>query len=68
MYKNQVNADTARAVMEFFDWSFHNGQGMADELHYVPMPKSVIDMVENTWIQNIKSDGKAVWSAKMNIK
>jgi phosphate transport system substrate-binding protein len=68
MYKNQVNADTARAVLKFFDWSLRHGQKMANELHYVPMPKSVINMVEKTWINNIKSNNKAVWSTSMNMK
>ena len=32
-----------------------NGAKMADELHYVPMPKNVVAEVEKTWAAEIKS-------------
>ena len=36
---------------------------MADELHYVPMPDAVVNMVKKTWAESIKdSSGKALWT------
>jgi phosphate transport system substrate-binding protein len=63
MYKKQDKPDIAKAVLSFFDWSYQNGQKMADELDYVPMPANVVGLVEDTWKSNITgSDGKPVWT------
>jgi len=63
VYNVQDKPDTGRAVLNFFDWSYHNGGKMAEELDYVPMPESVIKLVEKTWAANIKdAKGKAVWT------
>ena len=64
MYKQQDKPDVANSVLEFFDWSYHNGQKMAEELIYVPMPDSVVKVIESSWAANIKSaNGKPVWQA-----
>ena len=43
-------------------WSCHHGGKLVEELDYVPMPKHVVSLVENTWKQDIKgSSGQAVW-------
>jgi hypothetical protein len=31
-------------------------------LDYVPIPDNVVKMVEQTWVGNIKSGGKPVWT------
>ncbi|WP_020648356.1 phosphate ABC transporter substrate-binding protein PstS [Solimonas variicoloris] len=62
MYKKADKADDSAAALKFFDWAYKNGGKMADELDYVPMPASVIDLVEKTWAANIKdASGKALW-------
>jgi phosphate transport system substrate-binding protein len=61
MYQDQANQRTARAILEFFDWSYRNGQDAAMSLDYVPIPMNVVEMVENTWHANISSGGQAVW-------
>jgi phosphate transport system substrate-binding protein len=39
---------------------------MAEELDYVPMPESVVKLVETTWKNEIKDGaGKAVWTDAM---
>ncbi|HKK14239.1 MAG TPA: phosphate ABC transporter substrate-binding protein PstS [Gammaproteobacteria bacterium] len=66
MYKNQENPATAKAVLKFFDWAYHHGQGMAEKLDYVPIPASVVSLVEKTWHQKISGpDGKPVWNADL---
>jgi phosphate transport system substrate-binding protein len=63
MYKKQDKPETAKQVLEFFDWSYKNGGKMAEELDYVPMPSKVVSLVEQTWSKEIKAaDGKAIWS------
>ena len=63
MHKQQAKPDIAKAVLGFFAWAYKNGDDMADKLDYVPMPDSVVDLVEKHWQQEIKgSDGSMVWS------
>jgi phosphate transport system substrate-binding protein len=62
MHKVEANAANAREVLKFFDWSYKNGNAMALELDYVPMPAPVIKLVQDSWKAQIKdSAGKAVW-------
>lgn len=61
VYKEQANADTAKEVLKFFDWCYRNGAATAEKLDYVPMPKKVVELVEQTWAQQIKSGGTPVW-------
>jgi phosphate transport system substrate-binding protein len=60
-YKDQPDAGKADAVLKFFAWSYANGQKMAEELDYVPMPMNVVHMVEATWKSEVKSKNQAVW-------
>ncbi len=61
MYKVQKETKMARQVLNFFDWSYKHGQDLAVKLHYVPMPESVVEMVESSWKNEIKAGGTAVW-------
>jgi phosphate transport system substrate-binding protein len=63
-YKDQANAATAREVLKFFDWAYKNGDDMANSLDYVPMPDSVVQLVEDAWRNEIKSGGTAVWTGR----
>jgi phosphate transport system substrate-binding protein len=66
VYKEQKKPDTARAVLTFFDWAYHNGQSMAEGLDYVPIPQSVVELVEHTWAKEIQdTSGNAVWKMSM---
>ena len=62
MHKNQPNADKAKQVLKFFDWAYANGDKMALELDYVPMPDPVVKLIQDTWkVQLRDPSGKAVW-------
>ena len=62
MRKVQEKAENAKEVLKFFDWSFRNGQKMADELDYVPIPAPVVKLIQSTWKSQIKdASGKAVY-------
>jgi phosphate transport system substrate-binding protein len=64
MHQVQEKPETAKAVLAFFDWSFGNGQKLAEELAYVPIPESVTKLVEASWTSKIKdASGKPVWPA-----
>ena len=42
-------------------WAYGNGDKMADELEYVPLPAALKEMVRKSWTANIKDgSGKPV--------
>ncbi len=62
MHAKQDKPQTATEVLKFFDWSFKNGQKMAEELDYVPLPPEVMQVIEAAWKAQLKdASGKAVW-------
>jgi phosphate transport system substrate-binding protein len=61
MHKQQQNPEKAKAVLDFFDWAYHSGGQLAEQLDYVPMPGNVVGQVEKSWSQIIGPDGKPVW-------
>lgn len=61
MYKTQDKAANAANALKFFDWAFANGDKMADELDYVPLPDSVKNLVRKQWTEQMKdSAGKPI--------
>src|SRR5262249_17603997 len=64
MHKAQSKPETAREAINFFEWAYHNGGKMAEELDYVAMPESVVKMVEESWQQIKGTDGKPVWTGR----
>jgi len=55
--------DPVRAanVMKFFDWTFKNGDPIAMNLEYIPLPEGVKGAVRSSWRAEIKGpDGKPV--------
>ena len=60
MHKVQDKPAQATASLKFFDWAFANGDKMADELEYVPLPAAVKDLVRKSWASNLHGPaGKA---------
>jgi phosphate transport system substrate-binding protein len=62
IYKQQAKPETAREVLNFFDWAYKNGGKLAEQLDYVPMPPAVIAAVEQSWKSITGGDGKPVWT------
>jgi phosphate transport system substrate-binding protein len=63
MHVRQDKPQNATEVLKFFDWSFHNGQKLAEELDYVPLPDAVTRVIADAWKAQIKdSAGKPVWA------
>jgi phosphate transport system substrate-binding protein len=63
MHKSQDKPENAREALKFFDWAFSaNGDKMAMDLDYVPLPENVTKMIRAAWKANIKSsNGQAIW-------
>ena len=63
MHREQANPETAKNVLDFFAWSYEHGDKLASDLEYVPMPDSVVNMVEDMWKEQIKTtDGTAIYN------
>ncbi|HEY6135596.1 MAG TPA: phosphate ABC transporter substrate-binding protein PstS [Rubrivivax sp.] len=61
MHKAQDKAESATNSLKFFDWAFANGDKMADDLDYVPLPIAVKDLVRKQWADNLKDGaGKSI--------
>jgi phosphate transport system substrate-binding protein len=61
MYKTQDKPVNAANSLKFFDWAYGNGDKMADDLEYVPLPAPVKEMVRKSWSANIKdASGKPI--------
>ena len=52
-YEKGSDAAKQKGIVDFFTWSLNNGQKMAEELGFVPLPPSVVKMVEAE-MKNIK--------------
>jgi len=62
MHVKQDKPQNAADVLKFFAWSFHNGQKLATDLDYVPLPDSVTKAVEDAWRSQLKdAAGKTIW-------
>jgi phosphate transport system substrate-binding protein len=62
MHKVQEQPDAAKEVLKFFEWSFTNGDAMAADLDYVPMPNSVVSLIQTNWKSLLKDrSGKSVY-------
>jgi phosphate transport system substrate-binding protein len=61
MYKTQDKPQNAANALKFFDWAYANGDKMASELDYVPMPDVVKALVRKQWATNIMdASGKQI--------
>jgi phosphate transport system substrate-binding protein len=62
MHKVQAKPENAKEVLKFFDWSYSNGDQMASDLDYIPMPDSVVGIIKANWKAQIKDgSGKSVY-------
>lgn len=66
VYKNPPNPTATAEALKFFAWCYAEGDKMAEELDYVPMPDNVVKDVERTWMAEIKDgNGKPLIAAGM---
>ena len=59
VYKDQTDAAKAKVVVDFLNWATHDGQSLAAPLHYAPLPKEFIPLVEKK-LKSISAGGAAV--------
>jgi phosphate transport system substrate-binding protein len=62
IHKQQEKPENGREVLRFFDWSFRNGDRMALELDYVPMPEEVVKLIQTRWKSQVRDpSGKPIY-------
>jgi phosphate transport system substrate-binding protein len=54
MHREPEDKAASAEAIKFFKWAFANGGKMAEELDYIPMPESVVKLIEKTWSSDIK--------------
>jgi phosphate transport system substrate-binding protein len=65
VYKSPDKPEQVTEVLKFFDWAYKNGDKLAAELDYVPLPDKVADQVRDVWSKEIKDkSGKALHTGK----
>ena len=60
MHKVQDKPAQATNSLKFFDWAYINGDKMASDLEYVPLPESVKALSRRAWAEIKDSTGKPV--------
>ncbi len=55
MHKEGSDKAASQEALKFFKFAFTKGGKMAEELDYIPMPESVVKLIEKTWSSDIKS-------------
>jgi len=61
VHAKQEKPASAKEVLKFFEWAFRNGQGMAGDLDYVPMPEAVVKQIQAAWKGISDTSGKALY-------
>jgi phosphate transport system substrate-binding protein len=54
MHKQPADPVATAHALKFFAWAYKNGDDMAQQLDYVPMPDEVVADVQKMWSDEIK--------------
>jgi len=60
MHKAQAKPEQATQSLKFFEWAYANGDKMASELEYVPLPDTLKALVHKQWAEIKDPAGKPV--------
>ncbi len=62
MHKAQERPERGLEVLKFFGWAYAEGDKMATDLDYVPLPDAVVKTIQSAWKNQVKdTTGKPVW-------
>jgi phosphate transport system substrate-binding protein len=57
VYQQSPDAAKGKALVDFLWWATHDGQSLAGQLHYAPLPKEFVPLVEKK-LRSVAADGK----------
>jgi phosphate transport system substrate-binding protein len=62
MHKFQQDPERGRDVLKFFKWAYENGDKMATDLDYIPMPDDVVKLIKASWRETLlDSSATPIW-------
>jgi phosphate transport system substrate-binding protein len=62
IYKQPDDPEAVKTALEFFDWAYQDGDKMAEDLDYVPIPDQLVGLVKTTWKSSVTDgSGKAIY-------
>lgn len=65
MRQSQEKPAQAMEVLKFFEWAYAHGDDMALALDYIPMPDSIVKLIEDSWQNRIKDkNGQSIYRAR----
>lgn len=64
MHKKAADVAAAKSALKFFEWAYANGDQMAEDLDYVPLPDSVVELVKKSWRDIVGDDNKPLFAQK----
>ncbi len=53
IYKNQVDKTIGKEMLKYFSWCYKEGAGTATRMSYVPIPGSVVKIVNDMWSKDL---------------
>jgi phosphate transport system substrate-binding protein len=62
VYKDQTDAAKGKALVDFLWWATHNGEAMAKEMSYAPLPAEVVKKAEDK-IKSITAQGQPLFAS-----
>ena len=60
MHAKQDKPANGTEVLKFFNWAYSNGAKTASDLDYVPLPASVVTLIQKSWGEIKDGAGKSV--------
>jgi phosphate transport system substrate-binding protein len=60
MHKTAQDAKRSGEALKFFRWALNNGQKLATELDYVPLPGDLVKQIEASWRDIKDPSGKSI--------
>src|SRR5574343_879339 len=61
MHKKADKPEQSLESLKFFDWAYSQGDKLASDMDYVPMPENVKKVIRDSWKQITDTSGKPVW-------
>jgi phosphate transport system substrate-binding protein len=61
VYAKPEKPEETQAALKFFDWAYKNGDKLATEIDYVPLPAPVKEQVRAAWKGVVDNSGKPIF-------
>ncbi|HEY0877927.1 MAG TPA: phosphate ABC transporter substrate-binding protein PstS [Zeimonas sp.] len=63
MHRTADRPERSAEVLKFFRWALNDGQKLALDLDYVPLPTAVVEKVQASWTNLRDASGQPVWKS-----